>query len=105
LCEIVIKLCNYSYTYSYTYSYNSYVSNTLAPSEISLFYRVFFILHLDLTVGLIRVMAQQIQKSERASLLWRKVLPTKMCLVTSCWSIFQISRQPRRSPSSPLSYV
>jgi len=50
----------------------------------------------DLTIGIIHVIAQQIQKTERASLSWQKVLPTEKYLVTSFWSIFQISRQPRR---------
>jgi len=39
---------------------------------------------------------QQIQKIRACIFAWRKVLPTEKCLVTSFWSIFQISRQPRR---------
>jgi len=34
------------------------------------------------------------KKSKHALLLWRKVLPTEKYLVTSLWSIFQISLGP-----------
>jgi len=57
---------------------------------------ILFILSLDLTIGLIHVIVQQIQKIRVCIVAWRKVLPTKKCLVTSLWSIFIISRQPRR---------
>jgi len=53
-------------------------------------------LGLDLTIGLIHVIAQQIKKTRACIVAWRKVLPTEKRLVTSFWSIFQISRQPRR---------
>jgi len=56
----------------------------------------FFILRLDLTIGLIYVIAQQIQKVRACIVAWRKVLPIEKSLVTSFWSIIQISRQPRR---------
>jgi len=53
-------------------------------------------LGLDLTIGLIHVIAQQIQKIQACIVAWQKVLPTEKCLVFSFWSIFQISQQPRR---------
>jgi len=53
-------------------------------------------LGLDLTIGLIYVIVQQIQKMRVYIVAWRKVLPTEKSLVVSFWSIFQISRQPRR---------
>jgi len=48
-------------------------------------------------MGLIHIIAQQIQKIRACIVAWRKVLPTEKCLVTLYWSIFQISRQPRRN--------
>jgi len=51
---------------------------------------------LDLTIGLIHVIAKQIQNIRACIIAWRKVLPTEKYLVTSFWSFFQISRQPRR---------
>jgi len=36
------------------------------------------------------------KKSEHASLLWQKVLPTEKGLVTLFWSIFQIFQQPKQ---------
>jgi len=53
-------------------------------------------MHLDLTIGLIHVIAQQIQKIRVCIIAWQKVLPTKKCLVISFWSFFQVSWQPRR---------
>jgi len=43
---------------------------------ISLFYRFFFILRLDLIIGLIYVIAQQTQKIRPCIVAWRKALPT-----------------------------
>jgi len=57
---------------------------------------ILFILGLDLTVGLIHVIAQTVQKIRACIVAWRKVLPTEKYLVTSFWSNFQISWQPRR---------
>jgi len=51
-------------------------------------------LGLDLTIGLNHVIAQQIQKIRACIVAWQKVFPTEKCLVTSFWSIFQISWQP-----------
>jgi len=53
-------------------------------------------LRIDLTIGLIHVIAQQVQKIRACIVARRKVLPTEKCLVTSFWSIYKISRQPRR---------
>jgi len=38
----------------------------------------------------------QIQKIRECIVAWRKVLPTENCVVSSFWSIYEISRQPRR---------
>jgi len=57
---------------------------------------LFFILGLDLTIGLIHVIAQQIQKSRACIVAWQKVLPTEKSLLVSFWTFFQISRQPRQ---------
>jgi len=40
-------------------------------------------LGLDLTIGLIHIIVQQIQKIRACIVAWRKVLPTEKCLVTS----------------------
>jgi len=53
-------------------------------------------LSLDLTIGLIHVITQEIQKIRACIVAWQEALPTEKRLVTSFWSIFQISRQPRR---------
>jgi len=53
-------------------------------------------LRLDLTIVIFQVIAQQIQKIRACIVVWRNVLPTEKCLVTWFWSIFQISRHPRR---------
>jgi len=53
-------------------------------------------LGLDLTIDLIHVIAQQIQKFRTCIVAWRKVLPTEKSLVTSFGPFFQISQQPRR---------
>jgi len=50
---------------------------------------VFFILHLNLTIGLIHVIAQQIQKIRACIVAWRKVLPTEKSLVVSFWTFFK----------------
>jgi len=42
-----------------------------------------FMLGLDLTIGLIHVIAQQIQKIRACIFTWRKVLPTEMSLAFS----------------------
>jgi len=54
------------------------------------------ILGLDLTIALIHVIAQQIQKILACIVAWQKVLPTENSLVVLFWAFFQISRQPRR---------
>jgi len=53
-------------------------------------------LGLDLTLGLIHVIAQQKQKIRACIVAWRNVLPTEKSLVVSFWPFFQISRQPRQ---------
>jgi len=50
-------------------------------------------LDLDLTIGLIYVIAQQTQKIRSLHRCYRNVLPTEKHLVVSFWTFFQISRQ------------
>jgi len=50
---------------------------------------VFFILHLDLTIGLIHVIAQQMQKIRACIIAWQKVLPTEKYLIVSFWTFFK----------------
>jgi len=52
-------------------------------------------LGLDLTIGLIHVIAQRIQKIQ-ACIVWQKVLPTEKSLVVSFWAFLKISQKPRR---------
>jgi len=60
---------------------------------LSFFY---FILGLNLTIGLIHVIAQQIQKIQAYIIAWQKVLPIEKSLVVSFWTFFEMSWQPRR---------
>jgi len=68
------------------------VNNELTPSKVS----IFFPFYSYWTWFNHRSSRNKYKKSERASLLWPKVLPTEKCLVTSFSSKFQIYRQPRR---------
>jgi len=57
---------------------------------------ILFILGLNLTIGFIHVIAQQIPNMRACIIARQKVLPTEKYLVTLFWSIFQISLQLRR---------
>jgi len=46
-------------------------------------------LRLDLTKGLIHVIAQQIQKIRACIVAWKKVLPTEKSLIVSFWTFFK----------------
>jgi len=46
-------------------------------------------LGLDLTIGLIHVIAQQKQKIQAYIITWKKVLPTEKSLVVSFWTFFK----------------
>jgi len=60
----------------------------LTPSEISNINSILFILGIDLTIGLIHIIAQQTQKI-RLYRCYRNVLPTEKSLVVSFWTFFK----------------
>jgi len=66
---------------SLSIDYKQY-TNSIRDLIVLPFFFFFFILHLDLTIGLIHVIAQQIQKIRACIVAWQKVLPTEKCLVT-----------------------
>jgi len=66
--------------------YNKQYTNSIRDRNII---AISFILGLDFTIGLINVIAQQIQNIRACIVAWRKVLPTEKCLVISFGSFFK----------------
>jgi len=90
----IIGLLAYNWrTFSIVWFFFQSVSNKQYTNTIRdlIVNSVFFMLGLDLTIGLIHVNAQQTQKIPACIVAWRNVLPTEKSLVVSFWTLFKVS--------------